>query len=299
LRVADGFRSYDVNAPFWSDGLEKRRWIRLPEGRPVDNRDRDAWRLPAGTMLVKHFETTAGRRVETRVLVVKEDGDVYGVSYRWNDAGTDAELVRHRRRARVPRVDSAGTRHDAETVVHGLPSFRDCLVCHTRTYPVLGVNARQLNRRVPGAAGDVDQLAAWSRDGLLARPYDDAEVAALPALAPLERTDLPLDDRARSYLDANCGFCHFPGGMQRVHFDLRRTTPVADAHLDVAAHVRLPIDGRVRPFVVAPGAPDDSALYARMATHDRRYAMPFLGRTAVDRRGLAVIREWIMALAAR
>ena len=300
LTVADGFRPYDVNVPLWSDGLAKRRWIRLPPGTTIDDRDSDAWRLPPGTMLVKHFETTAGRRVETRVLVVKDDGDVYGASYRWNDAGTDAELVRHRRRVRVPRAAGAGTRHDGDdAVAHRLPSFRDCLVCHTRTNPVLGVNVRQLNRRVPDAGGDGEQLAAWSRAGLLERPYDAATIAALPALVPFERTAAPLADRVRSYLDANCGFCHFPGGLPRPSFDLRRATPLADAHLDVAAHAPEPIDGRVRPFVVKPGAPDESALYVRMATHAPEYAMPYLGRTAVDERALAAVREWIMAQAAR
>jgi hypothetical protein len=245
-------------------------------------------------MLVKHFETAAGRRVETRVLVVRDDGDVYGATYRWNAAGTDAVRVRNRHRVAVPRPPGArtGDDDDDDAIAHRLPGFRDCNVCHNRTNPVLGVNVRQLHRAEPDGGGE--QLAAWSRAGLLPHAYDPAEIATLPALTPLGRTAAPLADRARSYLHANCAFCHFPQGTQRTYFDLRVTTPLAESRITDATFVTRPLDGRVRPFVVKPGAPDDSMLYVRMTTHDRDAAMPYLGRTAVDEQAAATIREWIL-----
>src|SRR5262245_49773858 len=50
----------------WSDGAEKRRWIRLPPGGRIDARDPDHWVFPVGTRLWKEF--SLGRRLETRML---------------------------------------------------------------------------------------------------------------------------------------------------------------------------------------------------------------------------------------
>ena len=52
---------YDLIAPFWSDGAEKRRWIAVPnDGSRTPATIRVApdgeWLFPEGTVLVKHFE---------------------------------------------------------------------------------------------------------------------------------------------------------------------------------------------------------------------------------------------------
>ena len=90
---------YDVNAPLWSDGAIKQRFIALPGDGKIDAGTSHGWNFPEGTVLVKTFslETTAGnpasrRRIETRLLT-KQLGQWAGYSYRWNDAQTDAALV--------------------------------------------------------------------------------------------------------------------------------------------------------------------------------------------------------------
>src|SRR5262245_14620897 len=50
--------------PLWSDGAQKRRWLRLPEGSAIDARDPDAWQMPIGARVWK--ELSFGQRVETR-----------------------------------------------------------------------------------------------------------------------------------------------------------------------------------------------------------------------------------------
>ena len=47
---------YDVNAPLWSDGADKRRWLALPNVARIGFDAADAWSFPRGTVLVKHFE---------------------------------------------------------------------------------------------------------------------------------------------------------------------------------------------------------------------------------------------------
>lgn len=102
-----GLLPYTVNLPFWSDQAVKRRWFTIPDalGKITWSRD-GAWTFPSGQIWVKHFDmplsrsnppllsdpATPSKRIETRLLVKTAAGS-YGVSYRWNDAGTEATLV--------------------------------------------------------------------------------------------------------------------------------------------------------------------------------------------------------------
>jgi glucose/arabinose dehydrogenase/mono/diheme cytochrome c family protein len=143
---------YSVNAPFWSDGAFKERYLALPgaDSRIDFTRSR-GWNFPDGTVVVKSFaldlETgnPASRRyVETRFLT-KQDGEWFGYSYAWNDAQTDGELVN------AKGADSTFTVTDArggrrEQTWH-YPSRAECMVCHSRAANfVLGLSTLQMNK---------------------------------------------------------------------------------------------------------------------------------------------------------
>src|SRR5205823_3838257 len=80
LTPAVGIIPFDVNAPLWSDGASKKRWIALPNnGSPYDASETitfataGPWQFPAGTVFIKHFELPIDarnpalvRRLETR-----------------------------------------------------------------------------------------------------------------------------------------------------------------------------------------------------------------------------------------
>src|SRR5262249_22720252 len=86
---------YSVNAPLWSDGADKERFLALPGTSQIEFTTWRGWNFPDGTVLVKTFtlDTPAGRRrIETRLLT-RQEGQWAGYSYRWNAAQTDAELV--------------------------------------------------------------------------------------------------------------------------------------------------------------------------------------------------------------
>jgi glucose/arabinose dehydrogenase len=98
-RMAPGVVPYSVNAPFWSDGLHKERFLAIPAGGKIDYARNRGWNFPDRTVIVKSFAVEqeegnpASRRwVETRFLT-KQGHEWIGYSYVWNDAGTDAELV--------------------------------------------------------------------------------------------------------------------------------------------------------------------------------------------------------------
>jgi len=155
--VQPGLIPYDVNAPLWSDGSYKERFIALPEsagidGAPprIDVTKKWGWKFPDETVLVKSFavemeegQPESRKWVETRFFT-RQQGEWVGYSYRWNEAQTDAELV-----------DSAGadldltiqTANGARRQVWHYPSRAECMVCHSRAANfVLGLSTAQLNR---------------------------------------------------------------------------------------------------------------------------------------------------------
>ena len=83
---------YDIAAPLWSDGAEKNRWMAIPDGEVVTvNADGD-FDFPIGTVLVKEFRLL-GDPVETRLMMLHDDGLWTGYSYEWNEDLSDAVLL--------------------------------------------------------------------------------------------------------------------------------------------------------------------------------------------------------------
>src|SRR5690606_22857342 len=131
-------------------------------------------------------------------------------SYRWNEAGTDAELLEGRLSEDLP----SGTRWQ-------YPGRSDCFACHTSA--------------AGGTLGlEVAQLDDATLDALLSGGYLDRRIPDRATLRATSRPPLldPLGDgaiapRARSYLHANCSGCHRPGGPGRGGMDLRFETPFA------------------------------------------------------------------------
>ena len=306
LIPAGGVVPYAVNSPFWSDGSVKRRWIALPadddgeldaESEQIRFATTGEWRFPPGTVLIKHFELpiderdpSITRRLETRLLVVREDGDVYGVTYKWRDDNSDAELLSERLSETITITEADG---GARTQVWTYPSSNDCRTCHTTNAGgVLGVNTRQLNRDFAYRVGVENQLAAWSSAGMFDASLDAPQIADLARLAGLTDSTAGLELRVRSYLDANCAHCHRPGGV-RAEFDARFDTPLSEQGLvDGALFSTFGIEGAA---VVKPGDLDRSMLYRRVSSAGSD-AMPPLGRAVVQQAAVEAIGAWITEL---
>lgn len=167
---------YSVNAPFWSDGAVKVRYIALPEkddkGNParIEYTQKNGWNFPNGSVLVKSFSLPAAQNpqgariwIETRLLV-RYDNEWAGYSYIWNKEQTDADLV-----------ESPG--RDVEYAVPGAvggkqmwhyPSRAECMVCHSRAANyVLGLTELQMNKVHQYPSGDLNQLDCLKGLGLL------------------------------------------------------------------------------------------------------------------------------------
>jgi uncharacterized repeat protein (TIGR03806 family) len=295
-----GMLPYDLVVPFWSDGAEKSRLVAIPEGK-VGFSANGEWAFPRGTVFVKTFDlpTDAARRavkrrLETRLLVLDGAGGVYGVTYKWRADLSDADLLG------PDGVNEAVAIHDAvgqHTQTWSYPSRKDCVTCHNAsTAGQLGPKTRQLNHAFAYPDGVTEnELVHWNRMGLFSPALNPLEVASYATLAKADDKTRSLEDRARSYLDANCAQCHRPGGTV-ANFDARYQTPLAAQNL---------IDGPVlidqgidRPRVVSPHDPWRSLLIRRTDTNDDT-RMPPIARRTIDTRGVALLREWTLSLPGR
>lgn len=297
-RPHPGLIPYSVNAPLWSDGAAKERYIALPGQATMTFTEDGPWRFPEGTVLVKTFalEREAGnpasrRRIETRLLTFQQ-GDWQGYSYRWDENQADAELVTAGGSDRELTITDPRAPGGARKQVWHYPSRTECMVCHVRSGFVLGLNTLQMNK--PHDYGTIreNQLVALTRLGVLR-----VEGAGLRAPTTYKRLADPADasseraTRARSYLHANCAHCHVDEGGGNSAINLHFVTLPEKMRLLDAKPLHEPF-GLADPRLVAPGAPERSVLVHRVAMTERG-RMPPLASAVVDDAAVQLLRDWI------
>lgn len=289
---------YDLIVPFWSDDAAKTRWLSTPQEK-IKFSATSEWIFPPGTIFVKTFELPIDethpnlkRRLETRFLVRDDTGGVYGITYKWRPDNSDADLLATNLTEAIPIKTATGVR----TQLWYYPNRQDCLLCHTANAGyVLGVKTRQLNRAFTFPSGIADnELRTWNHLGLFDTNLSESDIPHLPALARTDDTHRSLEDRARSYLDANCSQCHRPQGTV-AYFDARYDTPLARQGL---INGPVLIDQRIdNPHVIAPNDIWRSILFMRANTVEP-LKMPPVARNEVDVAGMKLLREWIESLPA-
>jgi uncharacterized repeat protein (TIGR03806 family) len=304
LQPSPGLVPYDLQAPLWSDGATKTRWMSLPELGSVVTSSDAPWAVPPGTVFVKHFEMALDerrpevrRRLETRLLVAAPSGSFYGVTYKWNAAETDAELLLAPQTEPLGIVDAEGTEREQP---YYYPGPRDCIACHTSSAGyVLGLRTRQLNYELDYAVEQgsdglpFNQLLAWSAWGFLDRTFNDEDVAAAPRLSNLGDERSSLETRVRSYWDSNCSLCHAGSEGSVLGWDARFFTPFEEQGLDQAPRMFTPGAPSV---LLAPGNPEGSYVYVRSVAVEEGLRMPPIGRNRVDEAYVDVLARWIDSL---
>jgi len=299
---------YSVQSPLWSDGAAKQRWMGLPEGQAIEFSASGPWSFPEGTVFVKQFDLALDERepsrltrLETRLLVAGAGGEYYGMTYRWNTAGTDAELVTEPLFEDLTVVDRDGNSR-AQTWFY--PGPRDCATCHSAAAGfVLGVRTAQVNGPISDdppsdaapAAGVTTQLADGLDRGLLRGGPDRDAFASLPRLSALSDETQSLEQRVRSYWDSNCAMCHGVQDRIRASWDARYGTPMAERRLVSEPSINGGEDGAT--LLVVPGQPQQSVLYQRDASLVPDVRMPPLASHRRDEAYLEVLARWIESLA--
>ena len=161
-KMADGLLAFEINAPLWSDGATKRRWLAIPDGQAIEVREDGDFRFPEGTVLVKEF-SVAGERVETRLLMKDQTGAWSGYSYEW--MGTEAWLLPAGKEKELPNG-----------LTWRYPDRGECVRCHTPAAGfALGPEISQLNlSRLYSSTNRIsNQLSTFEHIGVFSAPLPD------------------------------------------------------------------------------------------------------------------------------
>lgn len=279
--MQSGAIPYDVNAPLWSDGAYKARWLVLPPAMQQDGRDapvqipfnRDrSWELPEQTVLVKSFAlekeegTLQSRRwIETRLLT-RQQGEWVGYSYRWNEEQTDAVLV-----------EKEGADHEFVIAAAGgerrqswhYPSRSECMVCHSRAANfVLGLSTPQLNRDYDYGGVVDNQLRVFEHLRLLRVDYGAEASESLRE--QLRASGMPAADAAKRVAEASASRGQrSPAASTMLARSPDHYPRLADPYDD-----REPIDQRARAYLHANCAQCHVAAGGGNAQIDLRFSTP-------------------------
>lgn len=297
LAPNENVHPYKLNSALFSDYAHKARFVQLPEGKSADYHPKEVMHFPVGSILIKNFyypddfsKPEAERRIlETRLLIHEEEG-WKALPYVWNDEQTEAFLEVAGATKSVSWRDAKGT---TQKINYSIPNMNQCRSCHLKDGEIMpiGPSARQLNGKYAyGQKVEMNQLKYWQSHGLLSNlPEGD-----LPKLINYENENAPIADRARAYLEINCGHCHRPEG------------PAKNSALHLMASVDNPAAWGVGKTPIAAGKgsgglkydivkgnAEESILTYRMASNDPGIMMPELGRKMVHKEGLALVKQWI------
>ncbi|MES2988849.1 MAG: SO2930 family diheme c-type cytochrome [Pseudomonadota bacterium] len=279
---------YGLETPLFSDYAEKERYLYLPVGAKAGYQADKPLDLPVGAALIKTFgysQAGAFKPLETRLLLHRANGWV-AIPYVWNASGTDADLKRAGTRIPVRFTDPSG---ETRSISYAVPNQNQCKDCHASNGVIapIGVKARYLNHD-----GQLEKLLAA---GMLDRLPKDA-----PRIARWDDAAVPLEDRARAYLEINCAHCHNPAGAASnsgLFLDWKQAD--ANARGILKRPVAAGRGSGGRDFAIQPGSAEESILIYRMESIDPGIAMPELGRATVHKEGVAMLREWIDSLPKR
>jgi glucose/arabinose dehydrogenase/mono/diheme cytochrome c family protein len=196
---------YSVNAPLWSDGADKERFIALPGTSQIDFTTARGWNFVDGAVLVKTF-ALQGRRIETRLLT-RQQGQWYGYSYLWNDDQTEAELVPAAGADREYEVRDAAVPGGLRRQKWHYPSRAECMVCHSRAANfVLGTSVLQMNRDHDYGGVTANQLKTLEHLGVFRVSWLDhfqefrKQTRKTPGLAVVLALLKPIGDRVEESL---------------------------------------------------------------------------------------------------
>jgi uncharacterized repeat protein (TIGR03806 family) len=295
--VSEGVRPYDLVNALFSDHAAKHRYVYVPKGQSAKYDPENVFDFPVGSVLIKTFAFAPDMRdpalderwIETRLLIHKQEGWV-AYPYIWNAGQTEAVYSPVGGRQTVDTITPDG---EAISINYAVPNRNQCKECHQTGKALIPIGPKARNLNPVGPAG-VNQIADWTERGILTgAPAQDA----LPAVPSAFDETLPLEDRARAWLDINCAHCHkADGGASNSGLFLgwNETDPTG-----WGVHKRPTAAGRgsgANMFVIEPGHPDQSILLYRMESTEAGILMPELGRTVIDPHSLRLIRNWIASM---
>ena len=292
---------YDVTAPLYSDRSEKKRFLVLPEGETIGFELTDHWSWPDDTIIVKTFyyhvdrrDPAAGEQILETRLLIKREGSWQAQSYIWDEEQQEAHRNNLGRRVDLSFIDDDGSEVEID---YRIPNQNQCRTCHGQDGDLvpLGPRTFQLTESYAQRSGEPTQLEHFEELGLFDSPLPDPET--FPTITHYYDESADLEDRARSYLDANCAHCHNPKGRaasSNLHLgiDITDERKLGVCKFPVAAGSGA---GGLT-YDIVPGHPEESIMIYRMDSTDAAIKMPELPLTTIDHFGVDLISEWILQM---
>lgn len=287
---------YQPASSLFTDNAFKSRFVYIPEGEKAQL-EGDNLSLPLGSVLVKNFFYPADFRnpegdrriIETRLMIHEKNG-WQAYPYVWNESQSDAVLKVIGGEYEVRYVDLQGKE---QLISYLVPNKNQCKSCHNKNEVMspIGFQVKHLNHNLDFGQSPSNQLEFLSETAKL-EGFKGA--SKHPSMANYEDESQALSNRAMAYLDINCAHCHSAEGPASTSglfltYDQKDSMKLGINKTPVAAGSGA---GSLK-FDIVPGKPDESILIHRMNSTQAGVAMPELGRTTVDEKGLELIKAWI------
>ena len=289
---SEGVHPYSLVNPLFSDQADKLRFVYVPEGEKLGYIKDKVFIFPVGSTLIKTFaylnlnSSMNQQLLETRLLINTKEG-WKAISYVWNEDQTDAKRAIAGATIPTTFTDSTGKMVD---VRYRAPNQNQCKECHqiNKVMTPIGPKARNMNKTLNYKSGEMNQLLYWAALGWIDQKLDSTTISSY------EDINASLNERARAYLDINCGHCHIPGGSADTTGLYLNFTEINQEKLGI---YKKPVaagraSGNLK-YSIVPGHSDKSIMLFRMKSLDPGIMMPESGRALADDAGIKLISDWI------
>ena len=304
IEPAYGVLPYEPISSLFTDYAVKERFVWVPLGETASfDQNNKSLDFPTGSALIKMFyynnvlPTNTTKIIETRVMVKTQNGWDFA-EYVWNDAQTEAflETTEDGGYTEVNWLQDGQERF----VNYRIPAKQQCVICHSNDFETvpLGIKPQNINSFLTYDDGPSNQLQKLIDFGYL----EDALPSNITTVVDWEDASNSLEQRAKSYLDINCGNCHIDGGQgdyRAIRLGYTDTlNNDENAGVCVEGDTPIPVGGGT--FItklIAPEDSENSIIYYRMSvTGDQAYKMPQFGQSLVHTEALALMEDWINSI---
>ena len=289
-----GVLPYELITSLFSDYADKHRFVYVPKGKIAAYQKDSVFSFPVGSVLIKTFsyepinnQRSERHLIETRLLIRKDSG-WNALTYVWDEEGQEASLALAGKTVKANYISNDGRQLD---IRYRVPNKNQCKECHLENESIvpIGPKPRNLNRDYNYLEGTMNQLEKW-----MSVKFIESYPEKINSVVDFMDSSKPINDRARAYLDINCGHCHAPEGSASnsgLYLDLLETR---EKQLGVfKGPVATGRGSGGLDYSIVPGHPDESILLYRMISDAPDIMMPESGRSVMHKEAVEIIYQWI------